>query len=157
MDAILSFCDADGKEDSSSQLIDLPSLDEVAKCAKRISSMVKRTRVVGLGTHLVGVGGTSHSSCRDRDAASDHSTAAAESPPAKRRVSDTTITSDERPSSTGSIDVYLKLENEQHCNTFKARAAASYITALEDSRNEEALNRGVLVASTGSFGQVHIT
>ncbi|XP_065177558.1 L-threonine ammonia-lyase-like [Sycon ciliatum] len=47
------------------------------------------------------------------------------------------------------IDIYLKLENEQKCGTFKTRGAVNYVAGLDP----EVLKQGIVTPSVGSFGQ----
>ena len=51
------------------------------------------------------------------------------------------------------IDIYLKLENEQKCGTFKTRGAVNYVAGLDP----EVLKQGIVTPSVGSFGQVGIS
>lgn len=49
-----------------------------------------------------------------------------------------------------SLEIYLKLENEQVCGAFKTRGAYNYLSQRSDAE----LQNGVVTASTGSFAQV---
>ena len=51
-----------------------------------------------------------------------------------------------------SIEIYLKLETEQHCKTFKTRGAINYLTTTP----AEKLQHGLVTPSVGSFGQVRL-
>ena len=120
--------------------VQLPSLNDVQACGRRIAGVVKRTPVVRLGTHLVKL---NHQSVRvSRQKGSECS-------------SDSASVSDSIRDVSGEIEVFLKLENEQHCGSVKSRSAASYLSALEQRADgDDALRRGVVTASTGNFGQV---
>ncbi|XP_065190465.1 probable serine racemase [Sycon ciliatum] len=119
--------------------VQLPSLNDVQACGRRIAGVVKRTPVVRLGTHLVKL---NHQSVRvSRQKGSECS-------------SDSASVSDSIRDVSGEIEVFLKLENEQHCGSVKSRSAASYLSALEQRADgDDALRRGVVTASTGNFGQ----
>jgi threonine dehydratase len=52
------------------------------------------------------------------------------------------------PLSEDGANVYLKLENEQHTGSFKARGSMSKVLSLTDAQRR----RGVVAASTGNYG-----